>query len=109
MKIADDENLLRRILAQKSVIAGLTAQISAREDESEKIFDDQQRLRENLKSLKGSAEEKALLQRYTRQLDDQETQLAGLRKKIQDTEAQRDEASALLQKMIDELQLEASF
>jgi hypothetical protein len=31
---------------------------------------------------RGSAEEKALLQRYTRQLDEQETQLKTLRKKI---------------------------
>jgi len=34
-----------------------------------------------MKALRGSAEEKALLQRYTRQLDEQETQLDALRKK----------------------------
>ena len=44
------------------------------------IFDDQQRLRENMKSLKGSAEEKKLLERYTQQLDAQETRLEALRK-----------------------------
>jgi len=58
--------------------------------------------------LRGSAEEKALLQRYTKQLDDQETQLAALRKKIQDTEAQRDAAQTQLDTMIGELHLEAS-
>ena len=61
-----------------------------------------------MKALRGSAEEKALLQRYTRQLDEQETQLDTLRKKIQDTEAQRDKANNALEKMIDELQIEAA-
>jgi hypothetical protein len=54
------------------------------------IVDDQNRLRENMKALRGSPEEKALLQRYTKQLDDQETRLDSLRKKIQETEEQRD-------------------
>jgi hypothetical protein len=48
------------------------------------------------------------LQRYTRQLDEQETQLDVLRKKIQETEGQRDKANDELQKMIDSLQLEAT-
>jgi hypothetical protein len=38
----------------------------------------------------------------------QETQLAALRKKIQDTETQRDTAQTQLETMIDELRLEAS-
>jgi septal ring factor EnvC (AmiA/AmiB activator) len=70
--------------------------------------DDQGRLRENMKALRGSAEEKALLQRYTKQLDDQETQLASLRKKIADTEAQRDAANEKLETMIEDLNLEAT-
>lgn len=65
------------------------------------------RLRENMKALKGSAEEKALLQRYTKQLDDQETQLATLRKTIQDEETKRDAENDKLQEMIEGLNLEA--
>jgi hypothetical protein len=61
-----------------------------------------------MKALRGSAEEKALLQRYTKQLDDQETQLANLRKKITDTEAQRDAENETLEKMIEDLNLEAT-
>jgi hypothetical protein len=61
-----------------------------------------------MKALRGSAEERALLQRYTKQLDEQETQLETLRKTIRDTEAQRDKANEQLEKMIDELQLEAA-
>src|SRR5256885_4320032 len=106
---AEMATALQKITAQKAVVEKLEQEMENRQKDIDRIVDDQGRLRENMKALRGSAEEKALLQRYTRQLDDQETQLAGLRKKIQDTEAQRDEASALLQKMIDELQLEASF
>ena len=50
-------------------------EFAAIDSQQEKIFDDQQRIRENLKSLKGSSEERALTQRYTQQLEDQETQL----------------------------------
>src|SRR5690554_1874812 len=70
--------------------------------------DNKGRLRENMKALRGSAEEKALLLRYTKQLDDQETQLAALRKNIQDTETQRDRENDQLEKMIDDLQLDAT-
>jgi septal ring factor EnvC (AmiA/AmiB activator) len=61
-----------------------------------------------MKALRGSAEEKTLLQRYTRQLDEQETQLDALRKKIRETEGQRDKANEQLEEMIDELQIEAT-
>lgn len=61
-----------------------------------------------MKALRGSAEEKSLLQRYTKPLDDQETQLDGLRKKIQDTEARRDKANEQLQEIINGLQIEAT-
>jgi len=69
----------------------------------EKIFDDQQRLRENMKALKGSAEEKALLQRYTQQLNEQENRLDSLRKESKALETQKDAAQGSLDKMIQEL------
>jgi hypothetical protein len=99
---------LQKITAQKAVVAKLEEEMENRQKDIDHIVDDQGRLRENMKALRGSAEEKALLQRYTRQLDEQETQLEGLRKKIQDTEARRDQANEELEKMIDELQIEAT-
>ena len=99
---------LKRITAQKAVVAKLEEEMENRQKDIDRIVEDQSRLRENMKALRGSAEEKAVLQRYTRQLDEQETQLDTLRKKIQDTEAQRDKANNALEKMIDELQLEAT-
>ena len=82
---------------------GVESKKSDREDEMEKIFDDQQRLRENMKALKGSAEEKALLQRYTQQLNEQENRLETLRKESQQLEAQTSSDQAALDKMIEEL------
>jgi hypothetical protein len=46
------------------------------------IVQDQQRLRENMKALRGSAEEKELLQRYARQLNEQENRLESLQQEI---------------------------
>lgn len=97
------EDRLRPILAQKAVVSDLESQISSREDQTQKIFDDQQRLRENMKALKGSAEEKGLLQRYTRELDAQETRLAAMQKESQQLEERKDRAQEQLDKMIEDL------
>ena len=97
------EEALRKVLGQKAVVAGFETEKEARGEETKKIYDDQQRLRENMKALKGSAEERALLQRYTRQLDEQETRLDQLTKEIADLEAKQNAAQADLDKMIDAL------
>jgi len=97
------EEALRRVLAQKKVIDDLDAMKNIREGEMEKIFDDQQRLRENIKALKGTPEEKALLERYTRQLNQQESRLEVLRKESEQFEEQSDSAKEALDKMIQEL------
>lgn len=104
----DIAQALQKITAQKGIVAKLEEEMENRQKDIDRIVDDQGRLRENMKALRGSAEEKALLQRYTRQLDEQETQLEGLRKRIGDTEARRDKANEELEKMIDELQIEAA-
>ncbi len=105
---AEMVDALKKISAQKVVVAKLEQEMEDRQKDIDRIVDDQGRLRENMKALRGSAEEKALLLRYTKQLDDQETQLASLRKKITDTETQRDAANEKLETMIDDLNLEAT-
>jgi hypothetical protein len=101
-------DVLKKISTQKAAVAKLEQEMQDRQKDIDRIVDDQGRLRENMKALRGSAEEKALLQRYTKQLDDQETQLASLRKKITDTEAQRDAENEKLEKMIEDVNLEAT-
>lgn len=99
------EEGLRRILDQKSKVTAINAESEKRDGEINHIYDDQQRLRENLKALKGSAEEKALTQRYTRQLADQETHLQKLQSEKDDLDMQSEAAQAQVDKMIEELSL----
>ena len=102
------EQALGKITAQKDEVARLEEDMESRQKDIDRIVEDQGRLRENMKALRGTAEEKALVQRYTRQLDEQETQLESLRKNIQATETKRDKANAQLENMIQDLQIEAS-
>jgi len=97
------EDALRKVMAQKDAINSLEEQVQARDAETEKIYDDQQRLRENMKSLKGSPEEKALVQRYVQQLNTQETRLENLKKEIAQLDARKDAAQADLDRMIEAL------
>ena len=60
------QGIFRRILGQKNQASDLEGQIEAREAEVDSIGKDQARFRENMKALKGSSEEKALLVRYTK-------------------------------------------
>lgn len=100
---ASIEDVLRKVIAQQERIRQIEEEKEARGSEQEGIFDDQQRLRENMKALKGSVEEKALLQRYTRQLNDQEDKLDKLRKEIEDLDARQTKEQATLDKMIQDL------
>ena len=70
---------------------------------------DQNRIRENMKALKGSSEEKALLQRYVGQLDSQENRLALIRKETSDLTAQQNAAQAELDRMIMEVGVDETF
>lgn len=102
------EKALRAIVAQKNIVAGFDTRTKEEQKVIDQIFTDQGRLRENMKALKGSAEEKALLQRYTRQLDEEETQLEGQRRKLAELQAQREKANSELQKMILDLQMDVT-
>jgi len=76
------EKALKPVLDKQAELAGLERRSQALQNERDTIVGDQQRLRENMKALRGSAEEKQLLQRYTRQLDEQETRLDTLQQEI---------------------------
>jgi hypothetical protein len=98
-----------RILKQKAKIDDISIQMSTRKQESDQIGADQNRIRENMEALKGSSEEKALLQRYVGQLDSEESRLATLRKEMADLTAQDNAAKADLDRMILEVNVDESF
>jgi len=97
------------ILKQKLKVEGISDQIAERKRESDQITADQGRIRENMRALKGSSEEKALLQRYVGQLDSQESRLAGLRKEIADLTAQENHANIELERLITAVNVDENF
>jgi hypothetical protein len=102
----DAQQALRRVLDQKNQVEALENQIAARKREIDSITKDQARVRENMKALKGSSEEKALLQRYTRQLDQQEDRLGALQKQIDDVQEKHDKAEEDLDQLIQSIVLD---
>jgi hypothetical protein len=78
----DVESALRKLLAKKDEIASVQRQLQERRNEIDRINREQSRIRENMKSLKGSPEEKALVQRYVTGLSQQEDRLAALNSEI---------------------------
>jgi hypothetical protein len=99
---------LAPILAQKDLIASLDDEINKRDTEKKDIFDDQERIRENLKALHDTPEEKALAARYTQQLSDQETRLETLKKEEADLNDKEQQAQDQLDKMIEQLALDVT-
>lgn len=95
------EAALEPVLEKKQAIAAIDQELAARQAESGRIASDQERVRENMKALKGSAEEKALLQRYVRQLDEQETRVEALRRETADLQQRRSAAQADLDRLIE--------
>ena len=95
-------------MGQKNAIAAFEAEIAARKAQVSGIAEDQQRVRENMKALKGSPEEKALVERYARELNDQEDRVQSLKHEISDLQQKRDTAQKALTEMIEGLELEAT-
>jgi hypothetical protein len=100
---------MQRVLQEKNGIAHLESQASERKRQMDAIEKDQARLRENMKALKGSAEERALIQRYTRELDSQEDRLATLRKEKEDFGAKQEQAQKELEIMVGQIVLDERF
>lgn len=102
------ERALRKIILQKNDIAVIDATITGRRTQVSSISEDQQRVRENMKALKGSAEEKALIERYVRQLNEQEDRMQSLRHEISEMQQKRDAAQSTLNGMVESLQMETT-
>jgi hypothetical protein len=102
------EKALRRVLAQKKEVARLASEIAARQSDIQSLFTDQARIRENLKALKDSAGEKALIDRYTRQLGDQETRLETLRRQLAALQTQLLQAQQQLDAIIEQINMKVT-
>jgi hypothetical protein len=104
----DVEKALRRIVSKKNDIAVIDAVIAGHRSQVSSISDDQQRVRENMKALKGSAEEKALVERYVRELNEQEDRVQSLRREITEMQQKRDSAQSGLNEILEALQMDVT-
>ena len=66
---------LAPILTKKAEISTILGNVATRDAEVKQISGDQQRIRQNLQSLKDSAEQRALVKRFAAQLTQQEDRL----------------------------------
>jgi hypothetical protein len=95
----------RRVLDQKTQISKLQSETGTRQMELNAINTDQARIRENMKALRGSVEEKALLARYTHQLNSQEDRLSLLHKEITDLDQRQNTERQKLDDMVQHITL----
>jgi hypothetical protein len=100
---------MQRVFQKKNDIAKLEEQAAERQKQMDAIDKDQARLRENMKALKGSAEERALTQRYIHELDSQEDTLATLRKEKKDLDTQREQERRESGTMVGQIVLDERF
>ncbi len=103
------QEVFNRILTQKNEISDLDRQVAARQQEVQGINADQGRLRENMKALKGSAEERALLLRYTRALNREEDRLNVLGEEITQLKKKREAAGKALDQLVMNIKLDETF
>jgi predicted nucleic acid-binding Zn-ribbon protein len=97
---------LQPLIDKRAEIATAEVRISALNGQIAEIERDQQRVRENMKALRGSSEERALTQRYTRQLGEQEDRLVALRADLAKAVADRDARRRELAELAGRLQFE---
>ncbi|MFX0090901.1 MAG: hypothetical protein ACFFBD_03985 [Candidatus Hodarchaeota archaeon] len=101
--------LIEEILSKNDQIAQLEDEISIKESEISAVFNDQQRIRENLKAFGESAEERKLKERFIAKLNTQEDFLESTRKRIAEQQNQikmlRQEVDDLLKQITYEKEL----
>jgi hypothetical protein len=100
------EPQLRAIVTQSQELSRMQAAVRDRQAEIVRITQDQERVRANLGALKGSAEERALAARYTKQLTSQEDRLDVVRAEIAQLEASRATAQAELARLVNAVTLD---
>ncbi len=104
----DDPKLreaLEPVFAARRRVSALDQQVQGNQAAVSEIVKDQERLRANLAALKGSSEERALVRRYTGELNADEDRLGGLRRDGAALQAQRDAARKELEQTIVGVQL----
>ena len=99
----DVEASLRKLLEKKNQVSAAQQAQEQRRGELERIGQEQARIRENMKALKGSAEEKSLVQRYVGELNKQEDRLEKLNAEISAKEVELSSLQSEYQRMAESI------
>jgi predicted nucleic acid-binding Zn-ribbon protein len=91
-----------------SELTAVTRQVADRRAEVQRISGDEQRVRENLGSLKGTAEEQRAVKRYAAQLVQQEDRIDALRREVGDLERMDRQVNDELEQLIERLAFDIS-
>jgi hypothetical protein len=97
---------LQPILAKKSEVAALAAQVAERRAEVQRVSEDEQRVRENLGALKGTSQEPEAVKRYAAELTQHEDRIATLRREAGDLDRIRQQTADQLQQLVEGLALD---
>lgn len=100
------EQALAPVLAARSRVHDLEAQLDAKQKDIDRVEADSKRLHDNFVGLKESAEERELARRYAGEMNTDEDQLQSLRKDRADLEQQRKTAQTALDEAIRKLDLD---
>jgi hypothetical protein len=99
---------LRRLVELRQAVAEAESARGRIDAENRAIAADQQRLRQNMGVLKGTAEERQLLQRYVRQLSDHENRLLALSQEAAAADARTTAARATFDDAVTALAIDAA-
>jgi hypothetical protein len=100
------ETALAPVLAARAKVHDLDTQIDAKQQDIDRLAEDQKRLHDNLDGLKDSPEERALARRYAGEMNTDEDQLQSLKKDQADLVQQRKTAQQALDEAIRHLDLD---
>jgi hypothetical protein len=101
---AEGRKQLQAIVQLKRQIAESDNQVKQMETEINEVIKDQDRIRQNLASLNRVSGQQEQVNKYARELEQQEVRIAGLRDRISQTRQQRAKLEALLREAVDRIE-----
>jgi DNA repair exonuclease SbcCD ATPase subunit len=105
---ARTEQVLRQVVQAQRRVAELEALLTRLEGDRARIHQEQERIRENLKSLGDRSSEKELRERFVRTLNAQEDRLEQIQADLAARAAERDEARARVNDLLANLEFEGA-
>ncbi len=101
---AEGRKNLQSVIAQKAEITETDRQIRAAETDINELIRDQERIRQNLGSLNRVSGQQEQVQKYARELADQESKLASLRDRLSQLRRQKEQQQAAVNSFIEKIE-----